>query len=68
MERKPPTPPPVRVIKEGCYIKHTDKTGHTCILCILFGHKMRVNTNNATGSSTCKRCGYTEAGIVWPSA
>lgn len=36
------------------------------ILCKIFGHKMRLDSSNAAGPSTCKRCGHKEPGITWP--
>lgn len=38
------------------------------ILCKVFGHKMRFDSDNVAGPSTCKRkeCLYKETGIKWP--
>lgn len=35
-------------------------------LCKIFGHRMKFDTCNVAGTSTCKWCGHKEPGIVWP--
>lgn len=37
-------------------------------LCRAFGHRMFFDTDNAAGSSTCKRCGHKKPAIEWDRA
>jgi len=34
-------------------------------LCKVFGHSMFFDTENAAGSSICKRCGHKKPAIEW---
>jgi len=37
------------------------------LLCMLFGHRMRVLGSNIAGPSKCSRCGHVEPMIEWPT-